>query len=42
MSRSQMKKLRSIEDMLVEMKNTSELMVDLAYSALLFNNKEIA
>ncbi|MHA1603310.1 MAG: potassium channel family protein, partial [Candidatus Freyarchaeota archaeon] len=37
-----MKKLRSIEDMLVEMKNTSELMVDLAYSALLFNNKEIA
>jgi uncharacterized protein with PhoU and TrkA domain len=36
------KKLRSIEDMLVEMKNTSELMVDLAYSALLFNSKEIA
>ena len=42
MSRSQMKKLRSIEDMLVEMKNTSELMFDLSYSALLFNNKEIA
>ncbi len=31
-----------IERMLVEMKNTSELMVDLAYSAFLFNNKEIA
>jgi uncharacterized protein with PhoU and TrkA domain len=35
-------RLKSIEDMLVEMKNTSELMVDLAYSALLFNSKEIA
>ncbi|MBS7287450.1 MAG: potassium channel protein [Candidatus Freyarchaeota archaeon] len=31
-----------IEKMLVEMKNTSELMLDLAYSAFLFNNKEIA
>jgi len=28
--------------MLIEMKNISELMVDLAYSALIFNNKEIA
>ena len=33
---------RSIKDILVEMKNISELMVDLAYSALLFNNKELA
>lgn len=31
-----------IEKMLVEMKNTSEFMLDLAYSAFLFNNKEIA
>ncbi len=31
-----------IERMLIEMKNTSELMLDLAYSAFLFNNKEIA
>ncbi len=28
--------------MLIQMKNISELMVDLAYSALIFNNKEIA
>jgi len=28
--------------MIIEMKNISELMVDLAYSALIFNNKEIA
>jgi uncharacterized protein with PhoU and TrkA domain len=33
---------RSIKDILIEMKNISELIVDLAYSALLFNNKEIA
>jgi uncharacterized protein with PhoU and TrkA domain len=32
----------SPEDILVEMKDTSELMVDLAYSALLYNNSEIA
>ncbi|MBS7248146.1 MAG: PhoU domain-containing protein [Candidatus Jordarchaeales archaeon] len=31
-----------IEKMIVEMKNTSELMLDLAYSAFFFNNKEIA
>jgi len=30
------------EDILVEMKDNSELMVDLAYSALLYNNSEIA
>jgi len=29
-------------DLFLEMKDTSELMVDLAYSALLYNNKEIA
>ncbi len=33
--------LRS-EEILLEMKNLSELMVDLAYSALLYNNREIA
>ncbi len=42
MKSDQKGKLRSVEDMLVEMKDTSELMVDLAYSALLFNSKEIA
>ncbi len=31
-----------IEDILLEMKDTSELMVDLAYSALLYDNEEIA
>lgn len=31
-----------IEDILLEMKNTSELMVDLAYSAVLYNNEDIA
>ena len=30
------------KDILREMKDTSEMMVDLAYSALLFNNREIA
>ncbi len=33
---------RNVTDILVEMKDTSELMVDLAYSALLTNSKEIA
>lgn len=33
---------RSIKDILIEMKNISELIVDLAYSSLLFDNKEIA
>lgn len=32
----------SIKELLVEMKNISELMIDLAYSAILFNNEEIA
>ncbi|RLI90363.1 MAG: potassium channel protein [Candidatus Altiarchaeales archaeon] len=33
---------RSVKDVLIEMKNTSELMVDLAYSSLLTNSREIA
>jgi uncharacterized protein with PhoU and TrkA domain len=33
---------KSVKDILVEMKNISELMVDLAYSALLFNSKDAA
>lgn len=32
----------NIEETLREMKDTSELMIDLAYSALLYGNKEIA
>jgi uncharacterized protein with PhoU and TrkA domain len=35
-------KKKNVKDILVEMKDTSELMVDLAYSALLTNSKEIA
>jgi len=35
-------KKRNAKDILVEMKDTSELMVDLAYSALLTNSKDIA
>ena len=31
-----------LEDMLLEIKDTSELMVDLAYSSLLYDNQEIA
>jgi len=31
-----------LEDMLLELKDTSELMIDLAYSSLLYNNKDIA
>ncbi len=34
--------MRNIEDQFLEIKDTSELMVDLAYSALLYNNIEIA
>jgi uncharacterized protein with PhoU and TrkA domain len=34
--------LKGIEKLILKMKDTSELMVDLAYSALLYNNKEIA
>ena len=37
-----MHELQNIEKMLLKMKDTSELMVDLAYSALLYNSKEIA
>ncbi|MDY6780340.1 MAG: TrkA C-terminal domain-containing protein [Halobacteria archaeon] len=33
---------RSVKEVLVDMKDTSELMVDLAYSAVLFKNDEIA
>jgi len=33
---------RHIMDLFLEMKDTSELMVDLAYSSLLYNNKDIA
>jgi len=32
----------SVEQKLLELKNTSELMIDLAYSSLLLNNSEIA
>ena len=35
-------KHRNVKDILIEMKDTSELMVDLAYSALLTNSKAIA
>jgi uncharacterized protein with PhoU and TrkA domain len=37
-----MKKNQKVEDLFLQMKDTSELMVDLAYSALLFNDKKIA
>ena len=33
---------KSVKGILIEMKNLSELMVDLAYSALLFNSKDAA
>ncbi|MFQ6051665.1 MAG: potassium channel family protein [Candidatus Hydrothermarchaeota archaeon] len=33
---------KTVKELLVEMKDVSELMIDLAYSALLLNNKEIA
>ena len=36
------KRLKEIADELVELKNTSELMLDLAYSSLLLNNLELA
>lgn len=32
----------TLEDILLEMKDTSELMIDLAYSALLYDNEDIA
>jgi len=34
--------LPSVKDILIEMKDMSELMVDLAYSAVLFNNRDAA
>jgi uncharacterized protein with PhoU and TrkA domain len=34
--------MEEIEKMLLEAKDTSELMIDLAYSSLLYNNKDIA
>lgn len=33
---------KKVIDMLVELKDTSELMMDLAYSSILFNSKELA
>ncbi len=36
------KNLSKVKDLLIELKDTSELMIDLAYSALLFNSEEIA
>ena len=34
--------MNRLEQMLLELKDTSEFMVDLAYSSLLYNNMEIA
>ena len=34
--------MSNIERMLLELKDTSEFMIDLAYSSLIYNNKEIA
>ena len=34
--------MNNIEKMLLELKDTSEFMIDLAYSSLIYNNKEIA
>jgi uncharacterized protein with PhoU and TrkA domain len=33
---------RNLKDLLIEMKNTSELMVDLAYSAMIYDDEDIA
>ncbi len=33
---------KNLKELLVEMKDTSELMIDLAYSAMIYNNEEIA
>lgn len=41
-SKSRMKNFEEIVKRFVELKNTSELMIDLAYSALLYENKELA
>jgi len=34
--------IKRVEELFLEMKDTSELMVDLAYSSLLYNNKDLA
>jgi len=34
--------MKKVEEKLIEMKNTSELMLDLAYSSVLFSNRDIA
>ncbi len=36
------RKMNNIESMLLELKDTSEFMIDLAYSSLLYNNTDIA
>lgn len=42
MSGSSPRQLKKIQKHLMELKNTSELMIDLAYSALIFDSKDIA
>lgn len=42
MSKKQRKRFEEIVERFVELKNTSELMMNLAYSSLLFNSKELA
>jgi uncharacterized protein with PhoU and TrkA domain len=42
MSRQNQAKFEEIVERLVELKDTSELMIDLAYSSLLLNNRELA
>ena len=42
MSRNRRKKFEEIVEGFVELKDTSELMIDLAYSSLLLNSKELA
>lgn len=42
MSRKRRKRFEEIVERFVELKDTSELMMDLAYSSLLFNSKELA
>lgn len=42
MSRKRRKKFEEIVERLAELKDTSELMMDLAYSSLLLNSKELA
>ena len=37
-----MNEKRTIEDILIDMKDRSELMIDLAYSSLLYDNRQIA